>query len=256
MTTDTAMKGWLAGALLALSATPAFAAGGGALPFSYKPDTTNLGSLQRGARDFMGYCSGCHSLKYLRYNRLAQDLEIPEDLVKANLMFTSDKPGDHIISAMPRASGNPAAPSEPEIWFGRAPPDLSLTARERGVDWVYSYLLSFYIDPTRPNGVNNLVLPGVSMPHVLGDLQGWQIRKEGEDEDHGHHGPPLELAVPGTLSAAEYKERVGDLTNFLVYAAEPGRNKRMAVGVGVLLFTLIFGIFCYLLKVEYWKDVH
>lgn len=256
MSTDTAMKGWLAGALLALCAAPAFAAGGGAMPFTYKPDTTNLASLQRGARDYMSYCSGCHSLKYLRYNRMGNDLGIPDDLLKANLMFTSDKPGDHIISAMPKASGNPAAPSQSEVWFGRAPPDLSLTARERGVDWVYSYLLSFYIDPTRPNGVNNLVLPGASMPHVLGDLQGWQIRKDPEGEgDHGH-GPGLELAVPGALSPADYKERVGDLTNFLVYAAEPGRNKRMAVGVGVLLFTVIFGIFCYLLKVEYWKDVH
>jgi ubiquinol-cytochrome c reductase cytochrome c1 subunit len=254
MTTDTALKGLLAGALLAL-ALPAFAAGGGALPYSYKPDTANQGSLQRGARDFMSYCSGCHSLKYLRYNRLAQDLGIPEDLAKTHLMFTSDKFGDHIVSAMPKASGNPAAPSEPEKWFGRAPPDLSLTARERGVDWIYSYLLTFYIDPTRPNGVNNLVLPGASMPHVLGDLQGWQIRTEPEGEGHGHHGPPLELAVPGALSPADYKERVGDLTNFLVYAAEPGRNKRMAVGVGVLAFTVIFGIFCWLLKVEYWKDV-
>ena len=159
MTTDTAMKGLLAGALLTLAAAPAFAAGGGALPFSYKPDTTNLGSLQRGARDFMSYCSGCHSLKYLRYNRLAQDLGIPDDLLKANLMFTSDKLGDHIISAMPKASGNPAAPSQSEVWFGRAPPDLSLTARERGVDWVYSYLLTFYIDPTRPTGVTTWSCP-------------------------------------------------------------------------------------------------
>lgn len=243
--------------LLLAAAAPAFAAGGGALPYTYKPDTANLSSLQRGARDFMGYCSGCHSLKYLRYNRLAQDLGIPEDLVKTHLMFTSEKFGDHVLSAMPKASGNPAAPSEPEKWFGRAPPDLSLSARERGAEWLYNYLLTFYIDPTRPNGVNNLVLPGASMPHVLGDLQGWQIRKDpGEEQGHGHHGPPLELAVPGTLSPADYKQRVGDLTNFLVYAAEPGRNKRMAVGVGVLMFTVIFGIFCWLLKVEYWKDVH
>lgn len=244
----------LAAAMLLGPALPALAAGGGAMPYSYKADTTNLSSLQRGARDYMSYCSGCHSLKYLRYNRLGQDLGIPDDLLKANLMFTSDKPGDHIVSAMPKASGNPAAPSQPEVWFGRAPPDLSLTARERGVDWVYSYLLTFYIDPTRPNGVNNLVLPGASMPHVLGDLQGWQIRTEPAGD--GHHGPPLELAVPGTLSAKDYKERVGDLTNFLVYAAEPGRNKRMSVGVGVLFFTVIFGVFCWLLKVEYWKDVH
>jgi ubiquinol-cytochrome c reductase cytochrome c1 subunit len=250
----------LASALVLVASAPAFASGGEKLPFSYKPDTANLASLQRGARDFMSYCSGCHSLKYLRYNRLGRDLDIPEDLLQAHLMFTSDKTGDHIVSSMPKASGDPAHPSVSEQWFGRSPPDLSLTARERGVDWIYSYLLTFYLDPSRPAGVNNLVLPGASMPHVLGDLQGWQVKleaKEGEGEEgHGHHGPQLELAQPGGLSPAEYKERVGDITNFLVYAAEPGRNKRIATGVGVLLFTVIFGIFCYLLKVEYWKDVH
>jgi ubiquinol-cytochrome c reductase cytochrome c1 subunit len=252
------VKRALGAALLLAAATPALGSGGGDPPFSYKPNTANLGSLQRGARDFMNYCSGCHSLKYLRYNRLAQDLGISEELVKANLMFTSEKFGDHIVSAMPKASGDPSAPSQPELWFGRAPPDLSLTARERGADWIYSYLLTFYLDPTRPAGVNNLMLPGASMPHVLGDLQGWQIKTEpaGEGEGHGQHGPPLEIVVPGALSASEYKERVGDLTNFLVYAAEPGRTRRLALGVGVLAFTVIFGIFCYLLKVEYWKDVH
>lgn len=245
---------------LAVLAAPAFAAGGGALPFSFKPSTGNLASVQRGARDYMNYCAGCHSLKYLRYNRIGKDLGIPEDLLKENLMFTSDKAGDHILSAMPKASGDPSAPSDSEKWFGRAPPDLSLTARERGADWVYSYLLTFYLDPTRPAGVNNLVLPGASMPHVLGDLQGWQVKvedKAGEGTGgHGHHGPKLELTQPGSLSPAEYKERVGDITNFLVYAAEPGRNKRLALGGWVLLFVAIFGLFAYLLKQEYWKDVH
>jgi len=256
MATETSVKGLIAAALLA-AAAPAFASGD--LPYSFKPSTTNLPSLQRGARDFMNYCSGCHSLKYLRYNRLARDLEIPEDLLKANLMFTSDKPGDHILSSMPKGSPDPSKPSKPEEWFGRAPPDLSLSARERGPDWIYSYLLTFYLDPSRPAGVNNLVLPGASMPHVLGDLQGWQVKIEDKSDEaggHGHHGPALELVQPGTLSAPEYKERVGDLTNFLVYAAEPGRNHRMGLGGPVLLFVVIFGILCYLLKVEYWKDVH
>ena len=222
-------------------------------------EISNLPSLQRGARDFMNYCSGCHSMKYLRYNRLGRDLGIPEDQLKASLMFTSDKLGDHIVSSMPKGSGDPTAPSESEKWFGRAPPDLSLSARERGADWIYSYLLTFYLDPGRPSGVNNLMLPGASMPHVLGDLQGWQAKVEVEHGEHGEghgSGPPLQLVQKGALSAAEYKERVGDLTNFLVYAAEPGRNKRIALGFGVLLFTAIFGVFCYLLKVEYWKDVH
>jgi len=225
--------------------------------FSFKPDTGNEASLQRGARDFMNYCSGCHSLKYLRYNRLGRDLGIAEDLLKQNLMFTSDKTGDHIVSSMPPASKDPTIPSEPEKWFGRAPPDLSLTARERGPDWIYSYLLTFYLDPTRPTGVNNLMLPGASMPHVLGDLQGYQrLVEEKAPEGGGHHQPQFELAQAGSLPPNDYKERVADLTNFMVYAAEPGRNRRMALGVGVLAFTLLFGVISYLLKVEYWKDVH
>jgi len=226
-------------------------------PYAFKPDTGNQASLQRGARDFMNYCSGCHSLKYLRYNRLGKDLGIPDEMLKANLMFTSDKLGDPIVSSMPEGSGNPAAPSESEKWFGRQPPDLSLSARERGPDWIYSYLLTFYLDPSRPNGVNNLVLPSAAMPHVLGDLQGWQtMEKPAEGEPQEHHKPKFELVQPGSLSPDKYKELVGDLTNFLVYAAEPGRNQRLALGGPVLLFTLIFGILAYLLKVEYWKDVH
>ncbi|MGQ0585793.1 MAG: cytochrome c1 [Gammaproteobacteria bacterium] len=254
----TVVRGLIAAALAATVA-PAFAAGGGGTPFTFKPATTNVASLQRGARDYMAYCSGCHSLKYLRYSRLGKDLGISEDLLKANLMFTSDKPGDHIVSSMPKSSGDPARPSPSEVWFGRAPPDLSLTARERGADWVYSYLLTFYIDPSKANGTNNLVLPGASMPHVLADLQGWQVAHFVETEHDGvksKHFEKFELVQPGKLSAGDYKEMVGDLTNFLVYAAEPGRNHRMAVGGWVLLFTAIFGVFCYLLKVEYWKDVH
>jgi ubiquinol-cytochrome c reductase cytochrome c1 subunit len=148
-------------------------------------------------------------------------------------------------------------PSESEKWFGRVPPDLSLTARERGVDWVYSYLMTFYLDPARPTGVNNVVLPNASMPHVLGDLQGWQRKVEEKGEaGHEHAGPVFELVQAGALSPAEYREFVGDLTNFLIYAAEPGRNHRMAIGVGVLAFIVVFWGLSYLLKVEYWKDVH
>ena len=249
--------GTLLAAALAVAAAPALASGAD-LPYTFKP-STSVPSLQRGARDFMSYCSGCHSLKYLRYNRLGKDLGIPEDLLKANLMFTSDKPGDHIVSSMPKASGDPTKPSESEKWFGRAPPDLSLSARERGPDWIYSYLMTFYLDPSKPSGVNNLVLPGASMPHVLGDLQGWQAKVEAEHGEHGGghgSGPPLQLVQKGALSEKEYEERVANLTNFLVYAAEPGRSARMALGGPVLLFVAILGLFCYLLKVEYWKDVH
>lgn len=243
---------------LALVAAPAFANSGEALPFTFKPDTANKASLQRGAADFMGYCSGCHGLKYLRYNRIGRDLGIPEEMMKANLMPAGAKPGDHVLSAMPDASKDPTVPSDSEKWFGRAPPDLSLTARSRGASWIYSYLLSFYVDKSRATGVNNLVLPGAAMPHVLGDLQGYQVKVEapaGEGHHESHHGPELELAVKGSLTPAEYKEKVGDITNFLVYAAEPGRNHRISVGIGALIFVVIFGFCAYLLKVEYWKDI-
>jgi ubiquinol-cytochrome c reductase cytochrome c1 subunit len=247
----------LRGVVLALALVPAAAFGSSEAPFSFKPDTANKASLQRGAMAFMNYCSGCHSLKYLRYNRLGGDLGIPDELLKKHLMFTSDKVGDHILSSMPPASKDPAQPSEPEKWFGRAPPDLTLSARERGADWVFSYLLTFYLDPSKPTGVNNLVLPGASMPHVLGDLQGYnRLDTSQEEEHHGHRRPKLLQAQAGSMSPQDYKEFVGDLTNFLVYAAEPGRNGRIALGGPVLLFVVVFGIFCYLLKVEYWKDVH
>lgn len=243
-------------ALAGLTLSAAAFANEHALPFSFKPDTTNLPSVQRGARDYMAYCSGCHSMKHLRYSRIAQDLGIPEDMVKKNLMFTTDKIGEHIISSMPAdASAN---------WFGRTPPDLTVETRARGADWVYSYLNSFYIDESRPVGVNNLVLPGASMPHVLWELQGWQIKPEAKAEGehaeaaHGeeHHGSGLELAQPGKLSPEEYKKFTADLTNFMVYAAEPGRNARVSLGPKVLLYLLVLTWLFYALKKEFWKDIH
>lgn len=235
-----------------LTAPATFAAGGGDHPY-FRVDTTNLAGLQRGARDFMSYCAGCHSLKYLRYNRMAADLGIPEDQLKANLMFTSEKPGDVITTAMPKEAAD---------WLGAPPPDLSLTARARGADWVSDYLQSFYIDPSRPLGVNNTVLPGASMPHVLWELQGFQKKVEHHPEGEGHgeaaaHGAKkFELVQKGKLSEEEYKKFVADLTNFLVYAAEPGRNHRISTGWNVMIFLFLFFPIAYLLKKEYWKDVH
>lgn len=227
----------------------ALASSGAALPYTFKADTGNIASMQRGARDFMAYCSGCHSMKHMRYSRIAADLGIPEDLMKQHLMLTSDKPGDSIISSM--SAENSAK------WFGQTPPDLTVETRVRGSDWVYNYLMTFYLDPSRANGVNNLVLPNASMPHVLGDLQGWQVKKAESAEGHGgHHGPPLELAQPGTLSPEEYKKFVADLVNFMTYAAEPGRNARISLGIKVMLYLLLLTLMTYLLKREYWKDVH
>jgi ubiquinol-cytochrome c reductase cytochrome c1 subunit len=222
-----------------------------AMPYSVKLDRGNIASLQRGARNFMNYCSGCHGMQYLRYNRLAKDLDIPEDVLKKNLMFTSDKVGDQIHSAMPAQAAD---------WFGKLPPDLTLETRARGAEWVYNYLLTFYLDPKRPNGVNNRMLPNVSMPHVLWELQGWQ-KPAGEKEEHEgvseHKKPIYEIVQPGALSSDEYRKWVADLVNFMDYAAEPEKAERMKVGVKVMLYLIVFLLpLTYLLKREYWKDVH
>jgi ubiquinol-cytochrome c reductase cytochrome c1 subunit len=214
-------------------------------------DIKNTESLQRGARDFMNYCSGCHSLKYLRYNRLAADLKIPESELAANLMFTSDKAFDTINSAMPKDS---------EAWFGKQPPDLSLIARARGPDYLYSYMKGFYVDKTRPWGVNNLYLPSAAMPDVLAQLHGLQkpVFKNVPDE-HGSARMVLvgvESMTPGAMKPEEYDQFVRDIVNFLDYAGEPVKEKRQSMGVFVTLFLLVFFVFAYLLKKEYWKDVH
>ena len=214
-------------------------------------DIRNTESLQRGARDFMNYCSGCHSLKYLRYNRLATDLKIPESELAANLMFTSDKTFDTINSAMPKDS---------EAWFGKQPPDLSLIARARGTDYLFSYMKGFYDDKTRPWGVNNLYLPSAAMPDVLAQLHGLQkpVFKNVPDE-HGSARMVLvgvESMTPGAMKPEEYDQFVRDIVNFLDYAGEPVKEKRQSMGVFVTLFLLVFFVFAYLLKKEYWKDVH
>lgn len=236
-----------------VTATAATAAGGGHVLYEFKPDAKNTASVQRGAKYFMNYCSGCHSMEYLRFNRLANDNAIPEELL-GKLMFTTDKPGEHILSAMP--------PEKAAKWFGQTPPDLTLTARLRGADWVYSFLKSFYLDDSKATGTNNLQLPGASMPHVLGGLQGYQVL--GEEEHHedagGHHGPvepPFELVVDGELSAKEYDGVVADLVNFMSYAAEPGKARMHEVGFKALLYILLILIpLTYAIKREFWKDVH
>ncbi len=235
--------------LLALLPGAALAAGGAKAPYGFKPDLGNEASLQRGAAAYMNYCAGCHSMKYVRFNRLAEDLGIPEDLVMKHLAPAGARPGDTIQTTLP---GDKSA-----VWFGRAPPDLTLTARSRGDDWLYSYLLTFYVDASKPSGVNNLMLPGLSMPHVLGGLQGYQKLVEPKDGEGGHgKGPQFELVQPGSLTPKEYREFVGDLTNFMVYAAEPARMVRYGLGVKVILFLLVFTALAWLLKREYWKDVH
>jgi ubiquinol-cytochrome c reductase cytochrome c1 subunit len=213
-------------------------------------DINSTESLERGARNFMNYCSGCHSLKYLRYNRLAADLKIPESEL-GNLIFTPAKPFDEINTAMP---------ADATDWFGKQPPDLTLMARERGTNYIYSYLHGFYQDKTRPWGVNNLYLSGTAMPHVLGTLQGLQkpVYKN-EKDPHGSAKMVLvgvEAMTPGAMKPEEYDQFVRDIANFLDYAAEPVKAKRESMGIFVTLLLLVFFVFAYLLKKEYWKDVH
>jgi ubiquinol-cytochrome c reductase cytochrome c1 subunit len=237
-----------------LAAVPALglAAGGGVELDEANIDLGDQESLQRGAKYFVNYCLSCHSAKFQRYNRMAQDLGLTEEEVKQNLMFTTDNIGDTMNVSMD--------PKDAESWFGTAPPDLSVITRARGVDWIYTYLRGFYVDESRPFGVNNKVFPDVGMPNVLWELQGSQkavYRTEqgpdGKDHEVLDH---LELATPGTLSAGEFDQVARDLTAFLTYVGEPVQMKRKQLGVWVLLFLAVFTVLAYLLKKEYWKDIH
>lgn len=215
-------------------------------------DLGNVASLQRGARNFVNYCLGCHSAKYVRYSRVAADFGISEDQLINNLMFTAEKPHETMAIAIPS--------HDAESWFGQAPPDLSLVTRSRGTDWVYSFLKSFYVDDSSPTGTNNLVLPGASMPHVLWELQGLQKAVyTGHIDEQGavtkvYDG--LEQESPGRLNKEQFDKFVRDLVNFLDYVGEPVQLQRKALGVRVLLFLAVFFLFAYLLKREYWKSIH
>ena len=214
-------------------------------------DPDNQQSLQRGARLFVNYCLSCHAAALMRYERMGDALGITELQVAENLMFTGGKVGDLMTVA--------TDPEDAVEWFGTVPPDLSVIARSRGVDWLYSYLRSFYLDDTRVTGVNNLVFPDVGMPNVLWELQGWQkpVLTTVKDADGTERKViELELEEPGLLSPKEFDRAVRDLVNFLDYMAEPGKHDRQALGVKVILFLLVFLVVAYLLKKEFWKDVH
>ena len=215
-------------------------------------NTADVKSLQRGARIFVNYCMGCHSASYMRYNRLAADLGIAEETLKSNFMFGTDRTGNTMEIAM---KGSDAL-----RFFSVAPPDLSVIARSRGADWLYEYFMTFYRDPARPTGVNNLKFRDVAMPHVLWDLQGYQkpvYKKIGHSD--GSTTEVIEKLVqdtPGRLKPEEYRKTVHDLINFLVYLSEPAKLQRQKIGVWVILYLLVFLVLAYLLKKEYWRDVH
>ncbi len=208
-------------------------------------------SLQRGARDFLNYCNGCHSLKYIRYSRIGEDLEIPQNLLQEFLVPPGQKPTDYIATPMPEADAID--------WFGKQPPDLSLIAEEHGTDYLYQYLTTFYVDPSRPTGTNNLALATTAMPDVISQLEGLKravfrtVEVNGAQEQVFDH---FETVVPGSLTREQYDDFARDIVNFLDYVSEPAQVHRRSIGVWVVLFLLVFTWLAWLLKKEYWKDVH
>ena len=231
-------------------ATSALAAGGGAELQHANIEPGNKASLQRGARNFMNYCSGCHSAQYVRYNTIGSYLELSEEQLVDNLMFNAEKTFETIKSSMPA--------EDAERWYGVAPPDLSLMARAKGADYVYSFLKSFYVDPGSPTGVDNVVLAGTSMPHVLWELQGNQRAVFSEHNDDGvttQVFESFEAAGDGELNAEEYDAFVRDTVNFLAYIAEPVRAERRKLGTWVLIYLVVFLVIARMLKKQIWKDV-
>jgi ubiquinol-cytochrome c reductase cytochrome c1 subunit len=206
-------------------------------------------SIQRGARTFVNYCLNCHSANSMRYNRLT-DLGLTEQQIRDNLLFASEKVGDTMNISATR--------KDQKLWFGVEPPDLSVVARSRGTDWLYTYLRTFYRDETRPTGWNNLAFPNVGMPHALWQLQGVQAMKIESEEREGHKTEHRKLVLqhPGSLSSLEYDKLTRDLVNFLSYMGEPEKTRRSQLGVVVLFFLLLLLVPAWLLKKEYWKDVH
>ncbi len=225
--------------LLSCVVSVVFASGDGIQLQHANVQPDNFVSLQNGAKLYVNYCLGCHSLEFQRYERLAKDLQLPNDLVAKNLMFTGEKIGDQMTIAMKK--------DDAAKWFGAPPPDLSLVSRSRGTDWIYTYLKSFYKDEKRPYGVNNTVFPSVGMPHVLQPLQGLQARTD----EHG-----FELVQDGSMTPDEYDSAVRDIANFLQYVGEPVKQERKVMGIYAMIFLLVFFIFAYMLKKEYWKDVY
>ena len=250
----------------------AFASGGADVRMEPAPvNRLDAPSLQRGARNFVNYCLNCHSAKYMRYQRLT-DLGVDSSMIQDNLMFASNKIGDTMVAAM--------SPADAKAWFGVQPPDLSVIAQVRGSDWLYNYFLGFYRDDKSASGWNNLVFPNVAMPHVAWQLSGAGKLVETEYEDHekaiagaiatkglaklepGKGGKWLLLTVqpdpdaPGAMTPVQYQLWVADLVNYLDYMAEPNKNKRISLGIMVLIYLAVLFTFAYALKRSYWKDVH
>ncbi len=255
------MKALLAVLLIALLPALSFAEERGADLESVDIDVSDKAALQDGAGTFVNYCMGCHSARFQRYERVADDLGIPHDLMLEKLVFTGAKIGDHMTIGM--------QPADAKNWFGAAPPDLTLVARVRGTDWLYGYLRSFYEDPTRPWGVNNRIYPNVGMPNVLEGLQGRQrlgckeVQRVEDKKTHtdailSHEACDQLVIIPdtGTLTEAQFNEKVKNLVTFLAYSANPNTLQHRRIGTYVLLYLAVLFILAWLLKREFWKDVH
>lgn len=211
-------------------------------------DLRDQASMQRGAATFINYCMGCHEAGYSRYERVATDLGIPLELAEENLIFDDSKIGDLMVDAMPEKAA--------KTWFGATPPDLTLVARSRGSEWLYTYLLTFYQDTSRPWGINNLAFKDVGMPNVMAELQGTQKCLPGADAEHEPCGHIEHIADTGSQSPEEFEQTVHDLTNFMTYMAEPVALERQRLGIYVMFFLALLLVFAWLLNREYWKDVH
>jgi len=259
------MKKLFAVLMLAVMPVLSFAAEQGVQLDKVDIDVSDKAAMQDGARTFANYCMGCHSAKFQRYERVADDLGIPHEVMLDNLVFTGAKIGDHMKIGMQS--------DDAKAWFGAAPPDLTLVARVRGTDWLYSYLRAFYEDPSRPWGVNNKVFPNVGMPNVLAPLQGRQvvgckqvqIVEDGKKQYDPLTGTPLTheacdqltvLPKTGALTEEQFDEKIKNLVTFLAYSANPVKLEHQRIGTYVLIYLAFLFVFAYLLKREYWKDVH
>lgn len=240
------MKRYLAALLGAVSLTVGAAEGPVAIE-SVDLDLFDQDSVRRGAEFYVDYCQGCHSLKHIRYSRLAKDYGIDAATMKSRFLLGERKMHETLLSAM--------TPADAEHWLGAPAPDLSLVARARGADWVYTYLKSFYLDPARPSGVNNLLASNVAMPQVLAELQGLQVPVRVHEKGMDYIAK-LKPARPGALTPDQFDQALTDLMNFLVYVAEPTQLQRLTLGKYVIAFLIALTVLLYLLKKEYWKDVH
>jgi ubiquinol-cytochrome c reductase cytochrome c1 subunit len=238
-------------AILALVVSAEAVAAGGSVHLEAADiDPGNISSLQRGARNFMNYCSGCHSAQYVRFNTIGKYLELSEEQLVDNLMFNAENTFETIQASMPAADA--------ARWYGTAPPDMSLMARAKGADYIYNFLKGFYLDSDSPTGVDNIVLVGTSMPHVLWELQGYQkaiFLEHTVDGVTSHDFEGFEQVTTGTLDAEDYDDFVRDTVNFLAYIAEPIRSERRMIGTWVIIYLLVFLVIAIMLKKQVWKDV-